>query len=68
MPDHITFLADQLLPQFIPKDAGATELSFQFTMVPNTTYRVNYVKKMEKSKPVWTLTGYEEVNPASPTP
>jgi hypothetical protein len=62
MADHITFLADQLLPQFIPKDATQTTLTFQFTMVPNTTYRVNYTKKQEKGKTVWTLTGYEEVS------
>jgi hypothetical protein len=61
MSDHISYLADQLLPQFIPKDAAATQLSFQFTMVPNKTYRVSYTKKQEKGKAVWAFTGYEEV-------
>jgi hypothetical protein len=61
MSDHIQFLADQLLPQFIPKDAAATTLNFQFTMVPNNTYRVSYTKTTEKGKTVWTFTGYEEL-------
>ncbi|RKR84890.1 hypothetical protein BDD43_5143 [Mucilaginibacter gracilis] len=63
MSNPIAFLADQLLPGFIPKDAAATTLTFQFTMVPNTTYRVNYVKTQEKGKAVWTFTGYELVEP-----
>lgn len=63
MSDHITFLAEQLLPQFIPKDPEQTTLSFQFTMVPNTTYRVNYIKKQEKGKTVWAFTGYEMMSP-----
>lgn len=61
MSDHITFLADQLLPQFIPKDAAATTLSFQFTMVPKITYRVSYNKTQVKGKDVWTFAGYEVV-------
>ncbi|MEO6523924.1 MAG: hypothetical protein ABIN91_19730 [Mucilaginibacter sp.] len=59
MADHISFLAEQLLPQFIPKDPAATQLSFQFTMVPNKTYRVSYTKKQG----VWAFTGYEEIAP-----
>jgi hypothetical protein len=59
--DQIEFIAMQLLPQFIPKDAEATTLTFQFTMVPNATYRVNFVKKVSSGKPNWQLTGYEEV-------
>lgn len=61
VPDHITFLAEQLLPQFIPKDINQTLLSFQFTMVPNQTYRVSFIKKDIKGKVVWVLDGYETV-------
>jgi tartrate dehydratase alpha subunit/fumarate hydratase class I-like protein len=61
--DMVGVIAEQLLPQFIPKDANATEVSFQFTMVPNNTYRVTFVKKGAGSKQVWDLAGYEEVIP-----
>ena len=60
IPDHIAFLAEQLLPQFIPKDAETT-LSFQFTMVPKKTYRVRFDKTTVKGKVTWVLVGYEEV-------
>lgn len=60
---HIQIIADQLLPQFIPKDKTATTLIFQFTMVPNITYRVSYNKTTVKGKDVWAFEGYEEVDP-----
>ena len=62
IPPHIELIAAQLLPQFIPKDETETSLSFQFTIAPNTTYRVNYGKKVIKGKAFWELVGYEEVN------
>ncbi|MBW4889849.1 hypothetical protein KXQ82_08985 [Mucilaginibacter sp. HMF5004] len=61
--DQVEFIAVQLLPQFIPKDDKAVTLTFQFTMVPNTTYRVNFVKKVSGGKADWQLSGYEEVVP-----
>jgi repressor of nif and glnA expression len=61
IPDHIAFLAEQLLPQFIPKDTAETTLSFQFTMVPNKTYRVSFDKTTVKGKVVWVLVRYEDV-------
>jgi hypothetical protein len=59
--DHIQYLADQLLPRFIPKNPAVTTFSFQFTVAPAATYSVSYVKKVEKGKEVWVFTGYEEV-------
>jgi len=61
IPPHITIIAGQLLPRFIPKNEAETTLSFQFTIAPDNTYRVNYVKKQVKGKAVWELVGYEEV-------
>jgi hypothetical protein len=61
IPPHIAIIARQLLPGFIPKSEAETTLSFQFTIAPNNTYRVNYVKKQVKGKAVWELVGYEEV-------
>lgn len=61
IPDHVSHIAEQLLPRFIPRDANATAFSFQFTMVPATTYRVDYTKKVEKGKTAWVLVGYAEV-------
>lgn len=61
IPPHIELIAGQLLPQFIPKTEAETTLSFQFTIAPNNTYRVNYVKKQGKAKAVWELVGYEEI-------
>jgi len=60
--DHIEFLAEQLLPQFIPKDAAVTTLSFQFTIAPDATYRVSFVKKITRGKENWELVGYEVVD------
>ena len=59
--EQIEFIAGQLLPQFTPKDNQTDTLTFQFTMVPNKTYRVNYAKQTESGKPVWKFLGYEEV-------
>jgi hypothetical protein len=61
IPPHIELIAGQLLPRFIPKNETETKFSFQFTIAPDNTYRVNYVKKQVKGKAVWELVGYEEV-------
>jgi len=61
IPPHVEIIAGQLLPRFIPKNPNETSLAFQFTIAPNSTYRVNYVKKQVKGKADWVLTGYEEV-------
>jgi hypothetical protein len=61
VPPHVELIANQLLPQFIPKGENETTLSFQFTIAPNTTYRANYAKKAVKGKAVWELVGCEEV-------
>jgi len=59
--EDIEFLAGQLLPQFIPKDSSAMSFSFQFTIAPVTTYRVDFAKTTTKGKDSWKLIGYEEV-------
>ncbi|EHQ30421.1 hypothetical protein [Mucilaginibacter paludis] len=59
--DPIAFLAEQLLPQFVPKDIHQTSLDFQFTMVAGKTYRVKFNKKDIKRKPVWVFEGYDIV-------
>lgn len=61
IPPHIEMIAMQLLPQFIPKSDTETTLSFQFTLAPSNTYRVNFVKKQVKGKTDWQLLSYEEV-------
>lgn len=61
IPAHVEIIAGQLLPRFIPKNEKETVLSFQFTIAPSSTYRVNYVKKQVKGKVVWELTGYESI-------
>jgi hypothetical protein len=55
IPAHIALIAEQLLPKFIPKGENESSLTFQFTIAPNNTYRVNYVKKQVKGQ------GWEEV-------
>jgi hypothetical protein len=61
IPAHIALIAEQLLPKFIPKGENESSLTFQFTIAPNNTYRVNYVKKQVKGKAGWELVGWEEV-------
>lgn len=58
----IELMADQILPRFIPKDKNQTTLTFQFTQVPRTTYRVNYVKKEVKGVSYWKFVDFEIVN------
>jgi len=61
VPQHVELIASQLLPKFIPKDENETALSFQFTIAPSTTYRVNYQRITVKGKAVWELAAWEEV-------
>ena len=58
---HVEFLAKQLLPRFIPKDDKVKTLTFQFTVAPDTTYRVNFAKRITAGKIVWELLDYEEL-------
>ncbi|OCX52683.1 hypothetical protein BEL04_14650 [Mucilaginibacter sp. PPCGB 2223] len=62
IPPHIGLIAGQLLPKFIPKNENETTLTFQFTVAPSSTYRVNYHKTQVKGKAVWQLVGCEEVD------
>ena len=61
IPEHVKYLAEQLLPQFLPKNDQQTTLTFQFTMVPAITYRVTFDKKTAGGKNVWQLIACEEV-------
>lgn len=54
---QIKQIADTLLPQFIPKNDAETELSFNFTVPPNHTFRVWYTR----SQKAWTFVRYEKV-------
>jgi len=55
--EQIKIIADSLLSSFLPKDASVTELSFNFTVPPNHTYKVWY----EKNKTVWKFKKFEKV-------
>lgn len=55
--EQIKIIADTLLPGFLPKDAAETELSFNFTVPPNQTYKVSYAK----SNKIWDFKKFEEV-------
>lgn len=54
-------MAEQILPKFIPKDKTKTKLTFQFTLVPVTTYKVNFIKKELKGQVTWEFVDFEEV-------
>ncbi|PRD51973.1 hypothetical protein [Sphingobacterium gobiense] len=54
---QIKEIADSLLSTFLPKDDSATELTFNFTVPPNHTYKVWY----EKRHTAWTFTKFEKV-------
>ena len=59
---QIEMIAAELLPKFIPKDNSQDTLSFQFTIPPNITYRVNFEKKQNKAQVVWQYTGFEHLS------
>lgn len=54
---QIKGIADSLLPTFLPKNGAETELSFNFTVPPNHTYKVWY----EKQHTVWKFMKFEKV-------
>lgn len=53
----IEAIAHALLPGFIPKDKKETQLSFHFTIPPDSNYKVFFEKHGSAD---WQLTGYEE--------
>lgn len=54
---QIKQIADTLLPQFVPKNDAETELSFNFTIPPNNTFRVWYTKTGK----TWAFVRYEKI-------
>lgn len=60
--DPVALIAEQLMPQFIPKDPAATEFNFRFTFFPDKNYEVYFIKKVNGKKSAWLLDHYEEVN------
>jgi hypothetical protein len=55
--EQIQQIADTLLPGFIPKDPAVVELTFHFTLPPNNSYKVFYIKA-DKSQ--WKFVRFEE--------
>ena len=53
---QIKLIADTLLPGFIPKLTEEKELSFHFTIPPNKSYKVWYLKN---AKNEWEFSGFE---------
>ena len=58
LEDQIKAIANTLLPSFIPKDSKETNLSFHFTLPPDSSYKV-FFEKDAKAK--WQFIRYEEV-------
>ncbi len=54
---QIKEIADSLLSTFIPKNDAEIELTFNFTVPPNHTYKVWY----EKRQKAWTFVKSEKV-------
>jgi hypothetical protein len=57
--DQVEKIANLLLPTFIPKDTTVNELTFHFTLPPNTNYKVWY-EKTDSSD--WKFLKFEEVD------
>ncbi|WP_316746759.1 hypothetical protein [Pedobacter gandavensis] len=55
---HIQMVADTLLPGFLPKDPNETILVFHFTLPPNESFKVEYLKS---AKNVWEFSKSEKV-------
>ncbi|SMC80705.1 hypothetical protein [Pedobacter nyackensis] len=53
---QIKLIADTLLPGFIPKSTEEKELTFHFTIPPNKSYKVWYLKN---TKNEWEFSGFE---------
>ncbi|WP_026896869.1 hypothetical protein [Daejeonella oryzae] len=58
---QVKLIADSLLETFLPKDENQNSITFNFTIAPKKTYRVNYEKKEVKGKAEWTFVNYSEV-------
>lgn len=54
--EQIEAIANTLLPSFIPKDEKETQLSFHFTLPPDSSYKV-FFEKDARSK--WQFLNYE---------
>jgi len=57
LDDQIKAIANTLLPSFIPKDTKETQLSFHFTLPPDSSYKV-FFEKDAKAK--WQFVRFEE--------
>lgn len=57
LKEQIQAIANTLLPSFIPKDKTETNLSFHFTLPPDSSYKV-FFEKDAKAK--WQFIRYEE--------
>lgn len=51
-------VADTLMPGFVPQDPNETTLIFHFTLPPDESYRVEYLKS---AKNVWEFSKAEKV-------
>jgi hypothetical protein len=54
--EQIKIIAETLLPGFIPKDQGAKELSFHFTIPPGQSFKVFFERKSDSE---WNWKRYE---------
>jgi len=55
--EQVKIIADSLLSDFLPKNTSKTELSFNFTVQPNHTYKVWY----EKDNTGWKFKRFEKI-------
>jgi len=55
--EQVKIIADSLLSDFLPKYTSETELSFNFTVPPNHTYKVWY----EKETTGWKFKRFEMI-------
>jgi hypothetical protein len=55
-PDQIQYVADTIMPGFIPKDTAATELTFAFTL-DSVNYEVVYQKNNSGD---WQFTSHQK--------
>ncbi len=56
--EQIKMIAETLLPGFLPKDPSTATLSFHFTVPPNQSYKVYYMKN---AKTKWEFIKAEPV-------
>ncbi|ALL04514.1 hypothetical protein AQ505_02800 [Pedobacter sp. PACM 27299] len=55
---HIQMVADTLMPGFVPNDPNETTLIFHFTLPPDESYKVEYLKS---AKNIWEFSNAEKV-------